>query len=223
MYKSSNSPLSILNIANSARKLSLLLTLAASLRSNDRHATEVMSTGTNNLFQGFDRSYKIILLGAASSGKTSLLIRFVDEVYSSADVYATVGIELKSCTLKVDSQAVRLQIWDTSGQEVFFALTRQYFKGCQGAVVIFDLTNRESLKTVSKYIEYFRTESSDEAQQNIVLVGNKCDIENLEVTKQEVDMIMQQHGISEYYETSASLGTNVDEVFYTAARKAFDI
>jgi small GTP-binding protein len=90
------------------------------------------------------------LLGQASSGKTSLLVRFVDETYSSQGVMATVGIELKSVTLKVDDSAVRLQIWDTSGQDAFFSLTRQYFRGCQGAVVVFDLTNRESMKSIAK-------------------------------------------------------------------------
>jgi len=98
------------------------------------------------------------LLGAQNSGKTSLIRRFVDEVYNPDATFATVGIELKSITLQVDKIPCRLQIWDTTGQETFFALTRQYFKGCQGAIIVFDLTNRESINTVDKYIHHFKSE-----------------------------------------------------------------
>jgi small GTP-binding protein len=115
------------------------------------------------------------LLGAPSSGKTSLLIRFVDEVYNPEGTWATVGIELKSITLQVDKTPCRLQIWDTTGQETFFALTRQYFRGCQGAIIVFDLTKRESLRTVDRYIHHFRIECPTSAADNIVLVGNKVD------------------------------------------------
>lgn len=83
------------------------------------------------------------MLGSASCGKTSLLIRFVDEVFQQ-DSLATVGVELKSLTLKVDGTDIRMQVWDTSGQENYLAITRQYFRGCQGAMVVFDLTKRDT-------------------------------------------------------------------------------
>lgn len=81
------------------------------------------------------------MLGQASSGKTSLLVRFVDDHFNQEGQMNTIGLDLKSLTLQVESQAVRLQIWDTQGQEQFFSLTRSYFRNCQGAVIVFDLTN----------------------------------------------------------------------------------
>lgn len=79
--------------------------------------------------QGYDKLFKIILVGSAASGKTSLVNRFVEDIFQE-DVLTTIGMDLKSVTLKVEDIAVRLQIWDTVGQETFSALTRQYFRGC---------------------------------------------------------------------------------------------
>lgn len=73
--------------------------------------------------QGYDKLFKIILVGSAASGKTSLVNRFVEDIFQE-DVLTTIGMDLKSVTLKVEDIAVRLQIWDTVGQETFSALTR---------------------------------------------------------------------------------------------------
>ena len=96
--------MNILNIPNSAKSLT-----------SDRPRLHTELSNGSNLFEGFDHSFKIILLGASNSGKTSLLIRFVDEVYNHENTMVTVVTELKPITLKVDNTAVRLQIWDTSG------------------------------------------------------------------------------------------------------------
>ena len=88
------------------------------------------------------------MLGVASSGKTSLLVRFVDDFFQKEGQMNTIGMDLKSLTLQVDDQAVRLQIWDTQGQEQFFSLTRSYFRNCQGAVIVFDLTSHQSLDSI---------------------------------------------------------------------------
>ena len=92
--------------------------------------------------------FKIILIGQAATGKTSIINRFVDSVYNENDTLATIGMDLKSITLQIDETAVRLQIWDTAGQEMFSGLTRQYYRNCQGAIAVFDLTDPASMKAL---------------------------------------------------------------------------
>ena len=179
-----------------------------------------MSKEFDNL-KGYDRQYKIILLGPSSSGKTSLLVRFIDDEFDEKTLN-TIGIELKSMTLKVEDQAVRLQIWDTQGQEKYLSLTRQYFRGCSGAVIVFDLTNRKSLESIEQFVENFKSECSAEAAENMVLVGNKNDKDDKrEVMTEEGQAASERFGCIGYYETSASTGENVNEAFFSVATKAF--
>lgn len=134
----------------------------------------------------------------------------------------TIGMDLKSLTLMVEECAVRLQIWDTQGQEQFFSLTRSYFRNCHGAVIVFDLTNQQSLDSVEKYIHVFKEDCPEDAQDNIVLVGTKLDdVEHRTVTQEEVAEICRQFGITSYFETSSSTGENVDEAFFGVVARAF--
>lgn len=166
--------------------------------------------------------FKIIMLGPASSGKTSLLIRFVDDHFNMEGQMNTIGMDLKSLTLQVDDQAVRLQIWDTQGQEQFFSLTRSYFRNCQGAVIVFDLTNAQSLNSVEKYLNVFRQECPVEAQENVVLVGTKLDdVANRAVLYNDALQVSEQLQCIGYFETSSQTGENVDEAFFALAGRAF--
>lgn len=85
---------------------------------------------------------------------------------------------------------MRLQIWDTQGQETYFSLTRSYFRNCQGCVIVFDLTDRSSFDAVDKYISVFKEECPAEALDNIVLVGTKLDdVDHRRVSKEEAENI----------------------------------
>mmetsp|Transcript_34146 Transcript_34146/g.24656 ORF Transcript_34146/g.24656 Transcript_34146/m.24656 type:complete len:100 (+) Transcript_34146:457-756(+) len=99
------------------------------------------------MFKEYQKVYKIIMLGSASTGKTSLLKRFVDDEYKN-DQLATVGMDLKFLNLKICETPVRLQVWDTQGQEKYQSITRHYFRGCQGAVICYDITRSDSLQGV---------------------------------------------------------------------------
>ena len=88
--------------------------------------------------------YKIIVIGASYTGKTSLIQRFVNDQFNTTYMN-TVGVDLKSVTLETQDKRLRINIWDTTGQEKFKSLTSSYFRGCQGAVAVFDITKIESL------------------------------------------------------------------------------
>ena len=134
----------------------------------------------------------------------------------------TIGMDLKSCTLLVEDQPVRLQIWDTQGQEQFFALTRSYYRNCQGALVVFDLTDQRSLGSVQQYIQAFKEDAPEDAQDNIVLVGTKLDdAENRQISYEEAEAVCKKFNCTAYYETSASTGENVDESFFAVSSNAY--
>jgi small GTP-binding protein len=94
-------------------------------------------------FIEYEHVYKIIMIGSSAAGKTSLIYRFTNDTFNP--VYLnTVGVDLKSVTLQIYDTLARINIWDTTGQEKFKALTKGYFRNCQGAVAVFDLTKRDS-------------------------------------------------------------------------------
>ena len=94
-------------------------------------------------FIEYEHVYKIIMIGSSAAGKTSLIYRFTYDTFNP--VYLnTVGVDLKSVTLQIYDTLARINIWDTTGQEKFKALTKGYFRNCQGAVAVFDLTKRDS-------------------------------------------------------------------------------
>ena len=95
------------------------------------------------------------MIGSSFTGKTSLLFRFVNDSFDP-NYLNTVGVDLKSVTLKIHDQMARVNIWDTTGQEKFKSLTKSYFRNCQGAIAVFDLTKKESYYNIESQIRDFR-------------------------------------------------------------------
>lgn len=134
------------------------------------------------LSKDYDMVFKILLIGNSSVGKSSLLLRFADDVFNESFL-PTIGVDFKIRTLdSVSGSVVKLQIWDTAGQEKFKTITAAYYKGAQGLIVAFDITDRQSFIDVEKWLG----EADKYANLNMVklLVGNKCDMEaNREVSR----------------------------------------
>ena len=101
--------------------------------------------------QEYDHLLKITLIGDASVGKSALLLRYVDDIFDE-NYICTIGVDFKIKTLQVAEKQVKLQIWDTAGQERFKPITNCYFRGSNGALVVFDLTSRESLSSVDNWV-----------------------------------------------------------------------
>jgi small GTP-binding protein len=115
------------------------------------------------------------MIGSSFTGKTSLIHRFVTDSFNTSYM-TTVGVDLKSVTLAIQDTLARVNIWDTTGQEKFKSLTKAYFRNCHGAVAVFDLTKRDTFYSLESSIKEFRMNCPHEAQDNIVLVGNKLDL-----------------------------------------------
>jgi len=153
---------------------------------------------------------KIVLLGDQSVGKTSLITRFMYDTFDNT-YQATIGIDFLSKTLYLDDRTVRLQLWDTAGQERFRSLIPSYIRDSTVAIVVFDITNRQSFLSTSKWIDDVRSERGNDVM--VVLVGNKADLsDKRQVTLEEATAKSQKLNIM-FMETSAKAGHNVKSLF----------
>ena len=165
-----------------------------------------MSTGE----QEYDYLFKLLLIGNSSVGKSSLLFRFVENVWDDSFV-PTIGVDFKLKTLEVNGKKVKLQIWDTAGQERFKNITASYYRGGNGVLVVYDITERESFDNLTSWL----IEIEKNANKNVykLLIGNKCDLEDKrKVTYQEGKDFATSNGM-QFMETSAKADTKVKEAF----------
>ncbi|XP_058791507.1 ras-related protein Rab-3 isoform X2 [Phymastichus coffea] len=162
--------------------------------------------------QNFDYMFKLLIIGNSSVGKTSFLFRYADDSFTSAFV-STVGIDFKVKTVFRNDKRVKLQIWDTAGQERYRTITTAYYRGAMGFILMYDITNEESFNSVQDWLTQIKTYSWDNAQ--IILVGNKCDMEDERVISFERGKQLAEHLKVQFFETSAKENTNVKAVFET--------
>ncbi|CAO3627996.1 unnamed protein product [Mucor fragilis] len=161
------------------------------------------------------RKYKLVFLGEQSVGKTSLITRFMYDTFDST-YQATIGIDFLSKTMYLEDKTVRLQLWDTAGQERFRSLIPSYIRDSSVAVIVYDISNKESFLNTSKWIDDVRAERGNEAI--VVLVGNKTDLnEKREVTTEEGEKRAKDLGVM-FVETSAKAGHNVKMLFRKIAQ-----
>jgi len=166
--------------------------------------------------QQFDYLFKVLLIGDSGVGKSSLLLRYSENNFSDAYI-STIGVDFKIKTLHLDDKAVKLQIWDTAGQERFRTITASYYRGAQGIIVVYDVTNQASFDNIRKWLE----EISRYAGSNVtrLLVGNKADLVEKRVVQAQMAEDLSQHlGIS-HVETSARSSANVEEAFHLLAQE----
>jgi small GTP-binding protein len=162
-----------------------------------------------------DSLVKILLIGDSNVGKTCLLLRYVDNSFQ-LDLMTSLGVDFKTKDLAIESDRVKLQIWDTAGQEKFDAITGAFYRGIHGIVLVFDVALRGSFDHTRKWMNSIRDGISDGSPVDLVLVGNKQDLERV-VSVEEGEALAKEFGIP-YFETSAKDGTNVEAVFGTLAR-----
>ena len=152
--------------------------------------------------------FKIIMLGNSGVGKSALVHCIAGDVFDEGHM-PTVGAQLVQLELTVDDRACGLELWDTAGQEVYRSLCSFYAREARGACILFDLTDKASFEELPKWIEFIRDTSPD---AQLVLFGNKDDLEARVVTKAEIDEFTQSRGLI-YFEGSAKTGHCVREAF----------
>ena len=169
-----------------------------------------------------DIVYKVLLLGDSTVGKTCFLLRYCDKTFQDAHL-STIGLDyrVKTMTLK-NKKNIKLQIWDTAGQDRFRAITKNYYKGANGIILIYDVTNLQTYENVKNWITQIREETNPNVV--IYLAGNKIDIpeEERAVKTEEGKEIADEYKL-QFKETSAKDGINVNEVFQELVEKIDEV
>ena len=162
--------------------------------------------------QGKGLQLKFLILGEAKIGKTCIIERYINRTFQS-NYIATIGMDIRRKILQINNNDVILTINDTAGQERFRSLANMFYKGADGILVGFDLTEPNTLEQVNYWIEQIETNRSKEYPVCLVLFGNKCDDkENIKVKEEDIKKMQDKYKFP-YFETSAKDGTNIQTVF----------
>ena len=160
--------------------------------------------------------FKYIIIGDPSVGKSNLLMKFAHNKFTD-EYQATIGVEFGAKNIEMDQQIYRIQIWDTAGQENFRSITRAYYKNSVCAMVVYDITNRESFEHVQNWIEDVKNQSPKTVL--IILLGNKVDLDDdRKVSYDEGNEFATKNGLL-FMETSAKSGVGVEEIFKQSAKE----
>lgn len=166
--------------------------------------------------QAEDYLFKIVLIGDSAVGKSNLLARFArDEFYPNSK--STIGVEFQTQKLNIDGKEIKAQIWDTAGQERFRAVTSAYYRGAVGALLVYDISRRQTFDSVGRWLNELHTYSD----MNVitVLVGNKSDLKDArEVSAAEGKTLAEAQGLF-FMETSALDSSNVAAAFRTVVKE----
>ncbi|KAJ3437648.1 ras-related protein rab-2-a [Anaeramoeba flamelloides] len=163
----------------------------------------------------FNYLYKFVIIGDSGVGKSCILLQFTDHRFQALHDL-TIGVEFGARLIDIEGEKIKLQIWDTAGQESFRSITRSYYRGAAGALLVYDITRRETFNHLVSWLEDARQHSSKDLK--IMLVGNKLDLDyKREVSYEEGLTFAQEHNLT-FVETSAKSSQNIEEAFIATSR-----
>ena len=162
--------------------------------------------------------FKLLLLGDSSVGKTSILLKYISNKFDESNI-STTGVDYMEKIIDYNKFKITLQIWDTSGEEKFRSITKNFYRNADGLLVVFDLTKKESFSHVQSWINEAK-ENNDKLK--LILIGNKLDLKDGRIVTIDVAKKFAEKNNLKYIETSAKDGTNINESFQTIIDLLFD-
>ncbi|BFG22223.1 hypothetical protein CerSpe_084960 [Prunus speciosa] len=167
-----------------------------------------------------DYVFKVVVIGDSAVGKTQILSRFTKNEFCF-DSKSTIGVEFQTRTVTIKGKLIKAQIWDTAGQERYRAVTSAYYRGALGAMLVYDITKRQTFDHVARWVEELRAHADSSIV--IMLVGNKADLgEQRDVPTEDAVEFAEDQGLF-FSETSAFSGENVDTAFFSVLEKIYGV
>lgn len=166
--------------------------------------------------------FKVGLVGESGVGKSCLLIRWVDDDFFTEDDKYTIGVDYKFKSVQVKDKNVKLQIYDTAGQERFRTVTASFYRGAHGILLVYDITDKESFGTrVEEWLKEIRNYTPENTP--IIFVGNKVDLADKRVIDTSAAKAFAEKNNLRYFETSAKDGTGVNDAFMCLAEGVVNV
>ncbi|KAG5470191.1 hypothetical protein LSCM4_02885 [Leishmania orientalis] len=163
--------------------------------------------------------FKYIIIGDSGVGKSCLLLQFTDKRFEPLHDL-TIGVEFGARLISIQGKSVKLQIWDTAGQESFRSITRSYYRGASGALLVYDVTRRDTFTHLQSWLEDAKANANTALV--IMLIGNKCDLDSKrQVSREEGEAFARRNGLM-FMETSAKTSQNVDDAFLQTAAHIYE-
>lgn len=160
--------------------------------------------------------FKILLLGDGGVGKTSLLLRFIDNTFDP-DYKSTIGVQFMTRVVRFDNKFVKLIIWDIAGQSKHATYRHLYYKAANGIILVYDITRSRSFENLSRWLQDARASIGTDLK--IAVLGNKMDLEWERAVQWQLGKYFTDQNNAEIFsETSAKSGANVDAAFLALAR-----
>ena len=181
----------------------------------ERLTIEELSPGD---YEKEDYKIKIIVVGDSGVGKTNLINRFASDKFDT-NSKATIGVEFVYKTLKINKEVIKIEVWDTAGQDRYRAITSAYYKEAKGAFIVYDITNEDSFNNVESWMN----EVTKKGQRDIqfLLLGNKKDLVNDREVSEEKGIEKARELNMHLFEASALEKTNVNEAFNYLMREIY--
>jgi small GTP-binding protein len=150
-----------------------------------------------------------VLIGDSNVGKSSIMTKYCDNIFNLSNT-SSKGIDFRYKTINIDDEKIKLQLWDTPGQEQYHTITMRYYANADIIIIVFDLTNKTSFLNINKWLNEIKHNALPNVK--IFLIGNKCDKSKREVSFEEASSYAQQLNII-YIETSAKTDNNITDAF----------
>ncbi len=164
--------------------------------------------------KNYDYIIKLLMIGDSNVGKSSMLLKYINNQFSNTFI-TTIGIDFQIKYLKVNDKNVKLQLWDTAGQERFRTITTSYFRGAQGCIVTYDVTNKESFNNIKRWMEDIHLQCGKNI--DVFIVANKIDLDlDRLISQEEGENLAKKYKVP-YFECSAKSGKNIEETFFNIA------
>jgi len=168
----------------------------------------------------YDYLFKILIIGDASVGKSSILLRFTDDTFDE-HIQSTIGVDFKVKHIEVEGKRVKCTVWDTAGQERFRTLTSSYYRGAHACILVYDVTRMDSFENLEQWLKEVQMYSPGNGEGIVkLLVGNKCDLER-KVPKERADDWARSQGMM-FLEASAKTRLGIRQVFMEVVKKMLE-